>query len=1250
VATIRYTDFDVEVATEPDGFRASVLKSPAGEGASVRFPAVDPAALTTLLGSVGSARDAVHVHQPPPIATLDTTKGFGGDLYRTVFGGDVGASLRASLRESARRSVGLRIRLRIPAALGDIPWEYLFHEELDRFLCLSAETPIVRYLETFEPVRVVRVKRPLRILVMISSPSDHRKLDVEGEFSKLEGALAGPIDRGLIALERVHGASMVALHERLLEADWHVFHFIGHGGFDAEHGDGLLVLEGPDGKGVLVPGDDLGTALHDHKPLRLAVLNSCEGARGSRKDPFAGTAQGLIQQRVPAVIAMQFAISDAAAKIFAERFYASLAHGSPVDAALGEARKTIYLGGNRLEWATPVLYMRAANGRIFDVEGADQLEAKVVDIEPLASDAAAGVPAPTAVVADGKVLHLDDPHGARLEAAVAEPAPHHRRPPLDLRPKDFPDLLGRDAEVRSVTAAFLSDVGTSTEPVEIYGPAGAGKTALVRNVAHHPAGQFPDGVVYSSSRQPAPDLLRFLFQTFYETPEPFMPSEAELRRHLHDVKALVQLDDVDLERDELEMVTNVVPSCLFLLSSERRVLFEEGPSVPVRGLPEAAALQLLERRLGRALAPEEATSARELVGELARMPLLVVQAASRMVDDGLTVEQVAAEVRARAPAETPALKLSLSEPELRAMAVLAAARAPVGVELVVEATGLADAQAVLEGLKDRGLVQSHSPRYSLVPDLHPVLIAEVEAAWQDSALDAITSWAEDRSSSDPYLVLEEAEALMGFLRWAEERSRWPSVIRLGKALERPLALAARWWRWREVLASMLRAARAEVDPAQEAWALHQLGTRSVGLAQITEGRADLLEALRIRETTGDQAGAAATRHNLGFAGGAPEPVDHGGGGGGGSSDDVDDGPRWWLRILIALVVVAAGGGAAVALWPNPADETVGISFTPASLEFGEQQVDTPSAAKPVTIESTGAVALDLGHARIRPPGSGFSLAGDTCSGVELPEGGRCTLQVAFQPPAAGERSATLLIGSNAEGGRLEIPLSGTGLPGDETTGPVDQVPVLELEPSDGLVFVDRGQKLSVTISNSGSAQLELRSATIFPADLAETQYVIEADPETPCVAPLQPGESCVLQIGFLGAPGLESTANLVIDSNATLQPVYYLLSGEAHASLTLGPWPDSYEAPQEAVATLQNTGTAPFDVDVPFIEDPSGLGVYTITENTCTRVAIGGSCTITVLAEPPCDYATYEATLVVPDSTLESRHEAALSYVEECVE
>jgi formylglycine-generating enzyme required for sulfatase activity len=38
-----------------------------------------------------------------------------------------------------------------------------------------------------------------------------------------------------------------------------------------------------------------------------------------------------------------------------------------VDAALAEARKAIYADGNNLEWGTPVLFLRAQNGQIFDV-------------------------------------------------------------------------------------------------------------------------------------------------------------------------------------------------------------------------------------------------------------------------------------------------------------------------------------------------------------------------------------------------------------------------------------------------------------------------------------------------------------------------------------------------------------------------------------------------------------------------------------------------------------------------------------------------------------------------------------------------------------------------------------------------------------------------------------------------------------------------------------------------------------------
>ena len=70
---------------------------------------------------------------------------------------------------------------------------------------------------------------------------------------------------------------------------------------------------------------------------------------------------------IPAVIAMQFEISDEVAIVIAHEFYTALAAGYPVDAALAEPRKAAFTGGNSAEWGIPVLYLRSADGRIFGV-------------------------------------------------------------------------------------------------------------------------------------------------------------------------------------------------------------------------------------------------------------------------------------------------------------------------------------------------------------------------------------------------------------------------------------------------------------------------------------------------------------------------------------------------------------------------------------------------------------------------------------------------------------------------------------------------------------------------------------------------------------------------------------------------------------------------------------------------------------------------------------------------------------------
>jgi hypothetical protein len=117
-----------------------------------------------------------------------------------------------------------------------------------------------------------------------------------------------------------------------------------------------------------VSGEKLGIILHDFSSLRLAILNACEGARSARSDPFAGVAGALVQRNIPAVVAMQFEISDEAAIVFAGGFYQPLASGVPVDASLAAARLAMLAErSDDIEWGTPVLFMRVPDGRIFDL-------------------------------------------------------------------------------------------------------------------------------------------------------------------------------------------------------------------------------------------------------------------------------------------------------------------------------------------------------------------------------------------------------------------------------------------------------------------------------------------------------------------------------------------------------------------------------------------------------------------------------------------------------------------------------------------------------------------------------------------------------------------------------------------------------------------------------------------------------------------------------------------------------------------
>ena len=272
--------------------------------------------------------------------------------YSVAHARPVGELYRSSYSTAQAAGDGVRITLSLTEVpeLAEIPWEYLFDKP--NFLAISTSTPIVRYLDVAKPRRPLEVALPIRILAVISAPTDADGLDTGDERQRLESSLKPLIDANAVSIDWLEEATLLALTKKLRPDTYHILHFIGHGGFDDASGEGALLFEDDAGRGRPISGEQLATVLNNKTSLRLVFLNSCEGARTSVKDPFSGVAASLIQREIPAVIAMQFEITDRAAIIFAGEFYAMLAEGQPVDTAVTQARLTVFADQNDVEWGT----------------------------------------------------------------------------------------------------------------------------------------------------------------------------------------------------------------------------------------------------------------------------------------------------------------------------------------------------------------------------------------------------------------------------------------------------------------------------------------------------------------------------------------------------------------------------------------------------------------------------------------------------------------------------------------------------------------------------------------------------------------------------------------------------------------------------------------------------------------------------------------------------------------------------------
>lgn len=368
-STVEYKNFYLVVTARDGKYFVQVADSPAGESN-------DPCQFTVPFGD----QEIQHILLRLENAILrnaravrsslveDDLHKIGDQLFKALL---VQPSAIQKLYEDSRRQLGragrLRLKLRIePPLLGSLPWEYFYDSLVVKdYLGLHAQTSMIRYMQIPLPIEKLSVRGPLRILGMVATPSqqnDPRYLNATDERTRIDKAIQVLHSEGAIEFRWVTGESKTDLYDSLTQGEWHVFHFIGHGGVDGDKG--FLQMAGEAGKPVKVFGADL-TRLFGLQPtLRLVVLNCCDSAHGQ-----SSLAKELVASGIPAVLAMQFPISDDAAIELAGAFYDALAKGEPVDGAVTRARiriQTTY--STSIEWGIPVLYMRTPDGQIFERE------------------------------------------------------------------------------------------------------------------------------------------------------------------------------------------------------------------------------------------------------------------------------------------------------------------------------------------------------------------------------------------------------------------------------------------------------------------------------------------------------------------------------------------------------------------------------------------------------------------------------------------------------------------------------------------------------------------------------------------------------------------------------------------------------------------------------------------------------------------------------------------------------------------
>ena len=299
-----------------------------------------------------------------------------------------------------------------------------------------------------------------------------------------------------------------------------------------------------------------------------------------------------------------------------------------------------------------------------------------------------------------------------------------------------------------------------------------------------------------------------------------------------------------------------------------------------------------------------------------------------------------------------------------------------------------------------------------------------------------------------------------------------------------------------------------------------------------------------------------------------------------------------------------------------------VTLSPTALSFGNQAINTTSAAKTVTLTNTGSASLIIDSIAAS---ADFTVSSTTC-GATLAAKAKCTVSVTFTPPALGAVTGSLTFTDSATNSPQTVALSGTGItPATLTPTTATYASQAEGTTSAAKVFtLTNNQAVALTgiaISTTGD-------------------FAVSA---TTCTTSLAVKGKCTISVTFTPTTAGTRTGQLSVSDSANNSPQTANLTGTGVVPATLTPASATYAAQKVGTTSAAKTFTLTNDESVAL----TGIAIstyppYAVSATTCTTtLAAKAKCTISVTFTPE-SAESWEAALFVYDSASNSPQASSL--------